>query len=184
MLSVQFPNTICTMLNKRGESGHPCLVPHLKGNTCFLPTECDVHHFFFSFYNFFNLLILERERETSICCSTYLCIHWLILVCTLTRDRTHNLDAWGQCSNQLSYMARAAIFYFWCSSWPIFGSCVLLTYCFSLWKLHAFFLRTLSSFWWRSFVWELRMLINIVSSLFLGSFIINDKILKIMSSYL
>ena len=26
----------------------------------------------------------ERERETSICCSTYLCIHWLILICPLT----------------------------------------------------------------------------------------------------
>ena len=28
----------------------------------------------------------ERERLT--CCSTYLCIHWLILVCALTRDQT------------------------------------------------------------------------------------------------
>ena len=24
----------CNMLNKRGESGHPCLVPGLKENTC------------------------------------------------------------------------------------------------------------------------------------------------------
>ena len=33
----------------------------------------------------------ERERETSICCSTYFCIHWLILACALTRDQTHTL---------------------------------------------------------------------------------------------
>lgn len=32
------------------------------------------------------------ERESSICCSTYLCIHWLILTCTLARDGTHNLS--------------------------------------------------------------------------------------------
>ena len=51
------------------------------------------------------LLILEerklgRERERGrdgagrerlICCSTYLCIHWLILVLALTRDQTHSL---------------------------------------------------------------------------------------------
>ena len=39
----------------------------------------------------------ERERETSICCSTYLCTHWLILVCalTLTGDGTHILGALG-----------------------------------------------------------------------------------------
>ena len=36
---------------------------------------------------FLNLLILESDkggvRKTSICCSTYLCIHRLILVCAL-----------------------------------------------------------------------------------------------------
>ena len=53
------------------------------------------------------LLILERgegerESETSICCSTYLFIHWLILVCALTRDWTCNLGVIGQHSNQLS----------------------------------------------------------------------------------
>ena len=41
------------------------------------------------------------------CCSTYLCIHWLILVCVLTRDQTHNLGTLGRCSNHLSYPARA-----------------------------------------------------------------------------
>ena len=29
------------------------------------------------------------------CCSTYLCIHWLILVCALTGDQTHNLGVLG-----------------------------------------------------------------------------------------
>ena len=34
--------TSSTMLNKRGESRHPCLFPHLKGNTySFLPVEYD-----------------------------------------------------------------------------------------------------------------------------------------------
>ena len=45
---------------------------------------------------FFKILFvvwLERERDTStsICCSIYLCIHWLILVCALNGDWTHNL---------------------------------------------------------------------------------------------
>ena len=48
-----------------------------------------------------------RERETLICCSTYLCIHWLILVCTLTGDWTHNLGTLGWPSIQMSYLARA-----------------------------------------------------------------------------
>ena len=41
-----------------------------------------------------------------VCCSTYLCIHWLILTCTLTGDQTYNLGILVQCSNQLScYLA-------------------------------------------------------------------------------
>ena len=32
-----------------------------------------------------------RERETSICCFTYICFHWLILVCALTGDQARNL---------------------------------------------------------------------------------------------
>ena len=44
-----------------------------------------------------------------ICCSTYLCIHWLFLVCVLTRDRTRNLGLAGWHSTQLSYPARATI---------------------------------------------------------------------------
>ena len=54
----------------------------------------------------------ERERERHFlskkyCCSTYLCIHWLILVCALMGDQTCNLGVSGWCSNQLSYLARA-----------------------------------------------------------------------------
>ena len=49
----------------------------------------------------------ERERETSICCSAYLCIHWLLLVCALTGDGTHNLGVLGGHFNQLSYLSRA-----------------------------------------------------------------------------
>ena len=42
----------------------------------------------------------ERERERDICCSIYLCIHWLILAWALTGDRTHD---------PLSYPARAQL---------------------------------------------------------------------------
>ena len=38
---------------------------------------------------------VRREREMLICCSTYLCIHWLILICALTGDQTHNLRILG-----------------------------------------------------------------------------------------
>ena len=61
---------------------------------------------FFKFFNFKKKL----ERECVIkkhAHSTYLCIHWLILEYARTVDRTHNLGVLGQCSNQLSYPARA-----------------------------------------------------------------------------
>ena len=58
---------------------------------------------------FFNWL-LERERVTSNLTSPYLCIHWLILVCALTGDQTHNLGILGQHSNQLSYPDKAKSF--------------------------------------------------------------------------
>ena len=51
----------------------------------------------------------DREKETLIYCSTYLCISWLILVCALTGDGTCNLGVGGQHSNELSYLARAVI---------------------------------------------------------------------------
>ena len=52
----------------------------------------------FLLFIYFSLFILERERKgeienkrggerkTSLCCFTYLCIHWLFLVCALTED--------------------------------------------------------------------------------------------------
>ena len=62
----------------------------------------------FSLIFIFYLLILEkrRKRETLICCSTYLCIHWLILVRALTGDGTCNVGGSGWCSDQLNYPAR------------------------------------------------------------------------------
>ena len=48
-----------------------------------------------------------REIEILVCCSTYLCICWLILLCALTTDQTHNLGVLGECSRRLSYLARA-----------------------------------------------------------------------------
>ena len=73
---------------------------------------------------FFYLLILEtgkerekdrqsgrqthRQRETLICCFTYLLIFWLILVCALNGDQTCNLGILGWCSNQLRYLAKAS----------------------------------------------------------------------------
>ena len=65
----------------------------------------------------------KRERETSVCCSTHLCIHWFILACALTGDQTNNLSVSGWCSNQLSYPARAAeilimLTYHRASCWP------------------------------------------------------------------
>ena len=53
----------------------------------------------------------ERDTERSICCSTYLCIHWLILICSLTGDQTCNLGVSRQCSNQLSYPVRSRYFF-------------------------------------------------------------------------
>ena len=70
----------------------------------------------------------EREKETSICCSTYWCIHWLIPVCALTGDWTCNFNILGRRSIQLSYPARASLSFF--LFLPFFPSCLFLTYCF------------------------------------------------------
>lgn len=48
-----------------------------------------------SFVLFFNLFIDLREREPSVCCSTYLCMHWLLLICALIRDGTCSLGVSG-----------------------------------------------------------------------------------------
>ena len=44
----------------------------------------------------------QTETQTSVCRSTYLWIHWLILVCVLTWDQTCSLCISSQCSNPLS----------------------------------------------------------------------------------
>ena len=49
--------------------------------------------------SFYLLIFREKEGGVAICCSTYLCIHWFILICALTGDRTCSL---GVCSNQLN----------------------------------------------------------------------------------
>ena len=71
-----------------------CNFKRQKGQGNFL---CEASSFLF-FFKFIDWFFRERKRETSICCSTYLCIHWLILTCALTGDQTHNLGVSG-CSN-------------------------------------------------------------------------------------
>lgn len=56
---------------------------------------------------FFLIYWFERETETLICYSTHWGTHWLILVCVLTGDWTHNLGILGQYSNLLSFPASA-----------------------------------------------------------------------------
>ena len=57
----------------------------------------------------FFLIFLIDFRERHCFLFPYLCIHWLIFVCALTRDLTCNLGVSGPCSNQLSYPARAEV---------------------------------------------------------------------------
>ena len=70
---------------------------------------------YFYLKNFLNLLILQREkeegreRETLICCPTYLCIRCLFLACALTKYQTHNLSGVWDDTSQLSYPARQGI---------------------------------------------------------------------------
>ena len=59
------------------------------------------------YFLIFKLDFGERDRKTSICCSTYLCIYWLIPVWALTGDKTHSLGVWGPCSNPLRHPAWA-----------------------------------------------------------------------------
>ena len=58
----------------------------------------------------FYLLIWERDRQTLICCSTCLCIHWLIFICALTGDWTWNPGILGLHCNKLSYLVRCIYF--------------------------------------------------------------------------
>ena len=67
------------------------------------------------------MIFFERERETSIRCSTYLHIHWLLLICALTGDQTCNRGVSGRRSNQLSYPARASTLFLYSSQHPSKG---------------------------------------------------------------
>ena len=80
-----------------------------RQRTCACQFYILLTHWIFYYY-LINLFIWERETSTS--CSTYLCIHWLIPTCALTRDWTCNLGMLGLHSHPLSYLARAGrIFY-------------------------------------------------------------------------
>ena len=88
----------------------------IRTSNIILNRNDDNRHLFKKITDFFFLLEKgkgregEREKErTLIYCSTYSCIHWLLLVCALTRDQTFNLGISEQCSNQLCYLASATV---------------------------------------------------------------------------
>lgn len=53
----------------------------------------------------FKIYWQERESESERFCSTYSCIHWLLLAWALTWNWTCNLAILGLPSNQLSFLA-------------------------------------------------------------------------------
>ena len=66
--------------------------PDSKGSVC-NGHEGTAGCFILFFYIFIDWFC--REREISICCFTHLCIHWLVLVCAPTEDRTATLAYLG-----------------------------------------------------------------------------------------
>ena len=56
------------------------------------------------YYLFILLKNILFIRERKICCSTHLCIRWVLPVYALTRDQICNLGVSGWFSNQLSYL--------------------------------------------------------------------------------
>ena len=62
------------------QSPPPTHMPEASSHSTFIFE--DNWNLFFNYWFF-------RKRGTSICCFTYLCIHWLILICALTRDQTY-----------------------------------------------------------------------------------------------
>ena len=102
--------------------------------------------FFFLSFLFFKTDFRGGEREK------HRCIHWLILICSLTRDGTWNLGILGQCSNQLSYLARAWIaflvlllsliyvsqFYLFSLFWVVTLCCLLIFCNFCLFLVHLY----------------------------------------------
>ena len=68
-----------------------------------LPLKPEIKIFMWQFFKIFFLTYwFERERETLVCCSTFSCIHWLILVCAPTGDGTHNCGAWDDALTNLT----------------------------------------------------------------------------------
>ena len=82
-----------------------------------LSVGANLRDIFLNLFLNFNFLILERLRgreetgrkrdrqtdrqtNTSTCCSTQPYTYWLILVCALTRDQTHNTGVLRCCSDQ------------------------------------------------------------------------------------
>ena len=113
----------------KGGTPHSLQVVKIHNQAFWLQSSC-YYIYCLSFLTNSYLLIWERgrkgEREIPICCSTYLRVHWLTLVCTLTGDQTPNLDISGWRSSQLSHLARA---YAYClslenykSTWHIVGA--------------------------------------------------------------
>ena len=77
----------------------------LMGNQ---PQGTELHlSFFLIFLKNFLFTDFFWGGNTLICCSIYQCIHWLLLIDTLTQHQIHNLGVLGQRSNQLSYLARS-----------------------------------------------------------------------------
>ena len=65
---------------------------------------------FFKFIDLRESRRAERGEERLICCCSHWRIHWLILLCALIGVWIHNLGVSRQCSNQLSYPARAMMY--------------------------------------------------------------------------
>ena len=80
---------------------------------------CGSHYFFcISIFPFFFFQTRGgggkgAGRETWICCFTYLCIHWLILVCSLTEyGILLYLGVSVLFSDQVNYLTRASFIFF------------------------------------------------------------------------
>ena len=67
--------------------------------------RCNLHdQSYLSSQRFFFIDFRERKGRGGgrmlICCSTYLCIHWMILVCALIGNWTHSCGVMGWCSRE------------------------------------------------------------------------------------
>ena len=97
------PTTNCTQGKDDGRLKKITHEEGFIGSTLFLFLN-------FLFIDFRQTKEGQKERKTLICCSTYWCIHWLILICALTGDRTCNLGISRRCSHPRSHPARARLY--------------------------------------------------------------------------